>query len=354
MAGASARLTQINPRNNVAQTPGWRGPTASEPGNQEGDAARSRQHNVSAESRRLHPSRRGDAKTGDVPLGITSGSCRKASTGRPPTAPSRCMAIGSSTRARTISSTRSTRRPASSRGKPRVLDPPRRRTRRAGPDHRQRQVITGRCEPGAAPTPASSPRTTRRPARAVAHAYDSAAGEPGDETWGDMPMEKRRHVGTWMVPSYDPQLNLIDIGTSVTIPAPKFLLGGNENSTSITTRRSRSTPTPAGSRGTTSTSIDHWDLDHPFPRLLVDTAVAPIRARCRGSIRASSRANDGHHRVAGKTGIVYTLDRRHRRVPVGPPDRHAERVAIDGATGQVDGQSGNGCSRPLGQFQRFV
>ena len=26
-------------------------------------------------------------------------------------------------------------------------------------------------------------------------------GEPGDETWGNIPYEKRRHVGTWMVPS---------------------------------------------------------------------------------------------------------------------------------------------------------
>ncbi len=32
-----------------------------------------------------------------------------------------------------------------------------------------------------------------------------------------------------MVPSYDPELNLIYIGTSVTSPAPKFLIGGNEN-----------------------------------------------------------------------------------------------------------------------------
>ena len=29
-----------------------------------------------------------------------------------------------------------------------------------------------------------------------------------------------------MVPSYDPELNLIYIGTSITSPAPKFLLGG--------------------------------------------------------------------------------------------------------------------------------
>ena len=45
-------------------------------------------------------------------------------------------------------------------------------------------------------------------------------GEPGDESWGNVPMNERWHVGTWMVPSYDPELNLIYVGTSVTIPAP--------------------------------------------------------------------------------------------------------------------------------------
>ena len=35
-----------------------------------------------------------------------------------------------------------------------------------------------------------------------------APGEPGDETWGGVPFEDRKHVGTWMVPSYDPELNL--------------------------------------------------------------------------------------------------------------------------------------------------
>ena len=33
-----------------------------------------------------------------------------------------------------------------------------------------------------------------------------APGEPGDETWGGVPFEERRHVGTWMPPSYDHEL----------------------------------------------------------------------------------------------------------------------------------------------------
>ena len=56
-----------------------------------------------------------------------------------------------------------------------------------------------------------------------------APGEPGNETWGGVPYEERGHVGSWMAPSYDPALNLVYVGTSVTSPAPKFLLGGTEN-----------------------------------------------------------------------------------------------------------------------------
>ena len=54
-------------------------------------------------------------------------------------------------------------------------------------------------------------------------------GEPGDESWGGVPFEERKHVGAWMVPSYDPALNLVYVGTSVTSPAPKFLIGGIDN-----------------------------------------------------------------------------------------------------------------------------
>ena len=86
------------------------------------------------------------------------------------------------------------------------------RQRQLGPDHRQRQ---GDHRP---PVPARRRPTTR--ASITAHDAKTGKelwrtrtiprpGEPGDETWGDVPMEQRWHVGTWMVPSYDPELNLI-------------------------------------------------------------------------------------------------------------------------------------------------
>ncbi len=102
-----------------------------------------------------------------------------------------------------------------------------------------------------------------------------APGEPGDETWGNVALEDRRHVGAWMVPSYDPALNLLYIGTSVTSPAPKFMLGG----TDLAHLYHNSTLALDADTGEIAWYyqhlIDHWDLDHPFERILVDTAVAP-------------------------------------------------------------------------------
>ena len=100
-------------------------------------------------------------------------------------------------------------------------------------------------------------------------------GEPGDETWGDVPYEDRVHVGAWMVPSYDPELNLIYIGTSVTSPAPKFMLGGVKN-THLYHNSTLALDVDTGEiRWHYQHLNDHWDLDHPFEWILVDTAVAP-------------------------------------------------------------------------------
>ena len=77
----------------------------------------------------------------------------------------------------------------------------------SGPIIANGKVITGRqCQPDA--TNDSCIVTARRPDRKgdLAHAHDlPRPGEPGDESWGGVPLEQRWHVGTWMVPSYDPR-----------------------------------------------------------------------------------------------------------------------------------------------------
>ena len=165
-----------------------------------------------------------------------------------------------------------------------------------------------------------------------------APGEPGDETWGDVPYEERSHVGAWMAPSYDPALDLIYIGTSVTSPAPKFLLGG----TDLTHLYHNSTLALDGDTGAIRWHYqhlnDHWDLDHPFERLLVDTVVAPDPAAVTW-INPRLRPDEERKVVTGipgKTGVVYTLDRETGEFLWATPTTTQNVISdIDGATGTV-------------------
>ena len=83
---------------------------------------------------------------------------------------------------------------------------------------------------------------------------------------------------------------------------------------------------------------DHWDLDHPYERILVDTAVAPdpstvdwINPRLRPGERR--RVVTG---IPGKTGIVFTLDRETGEF-LWATQTISQNVVngIDGATGEV-------------------
>ncbi len=165
-----------------------------------------------------------------------------------------------------------------------------------------------------------------------------APGEPGDETWGGVPYEQRIHVGTWMPASYDPELRLIFQGTSVTSPAPKFLLGGIENKHLYHNSTLAIEVETGEIRWYYQHLNDHWDLDHPFERLLVDTAVAPdpdavswINPRIRsGEVRKVVTG------VPGKTGVVYTLDRETGEFLWATPTISQNVITnIDGATGAV-------------------
>ena len=210
----------------------------------------------------------------------------------------------------------------------------------AGPIVADGKVISGR-----------SCRPLRGPEACVIMAHDAetgeeiwrrrlipAPGEPGDESWGGVPYEERAHVGSWMVPSFDPELNLVYVGTSVTSPAPKFMLGGVDNKHLY----HNSTLALDADTGEIAWYYQHlndsWDLDHPFERLLVDTAVAPdagevtwINPRIQpGEVR---RVVTG---VPGKTGVVYTLDRETGEFLWARSTVTQNVISnIDGATGAV-------------------
>ena len=210
----------------------------------------------------------------------------------------------------------------------------------SGPFVANGKLISGRsCRPRAGPV--SCVITAHDPATGAElwrTRLIPAPGEPGDETWGDVPYEERVHVGAWMVPSYDPALDMIYMGTSVTAPAPKFMLGGARNKHLY----HNSTLALNGDTGEIvwyyQHLIDHWDLDHPYERYLVDTAVAPDPAWVSW---INPRLRPGEERkvvtgIPGKTGIVYTLDRETGEFLWANPTISQNVInSIDGATGEV-------------------
>ena len=165
-----------------------------------------------------------------------------------------------------------------------------------------------------------------------------APGEPGDETWGDVPFEERQHVGSWMVPSYDHDLQTIYIGTSVTSPAPKFMLGGTDKAHLYHNSTLALEVETGEIKWYYQHLNDHWDLDHPFERMLVDTRVSPNPAEVSW---INPRLEPGEVRkvmtgIPGKTGVVYTLDRETGEFLWATPTSYQNVISnIDGATGAV-------------------
>ena len=210
----------------------------------------------------------------------------------------------------------------------------------AGPIIANGKVISGR-----------SCRATATPDACVITAHDAytgaelwrrrtipGPGEPGDESWGDVPFEERKHVGSWMVPSYDPELNLVYMGTSVTSPAPKFMLAGQENAHLY----HNSTLALHADTGEIVWYYQHlnddWDLDHPYERLLITTTMAPDEEAVSW---INPRLQTGEVRkvitgIPGKTGVVYTLDRETGEFLWATPTVAQNVIThIDGATGDV-------------------
>ena len=201
-------------------------------------------------------------------------------------------------------------------------------------------AITGRsCEPEGGPDACVITAHDAKTGREVWRTSTIARGDdPNDKTWGGWPLDKRMQVGAWMNASYDPELHLLYMGTSVSTPAPKFMLAGNDhtylyhNSTLALDVRTGKIVWHY------QHVVDHWDLDHPFPRILLDEQVAPDPSEVTWINPKIDRSKT--YKVAtgvpGKTGIVYTLDRRTGEFLWARPTVMQNVVqSIDGRTGKV-------------------
>jgi alcohol dehydrogenase (cytochrome c) len=218
-------------------------------------------------------------------------------------------------------------------------------------------AITGRsCEPEGGPDACVITAHDARTGREVWRTSTIARGDdPNDKTWGGLPLEKRMQVGAWQNASYDPELKLLYMGTSVSTPAPKFMLAGNDN----TYLYHNSTLALDVRTGKIvwhyQHLVDHWDLDHPFPRILLDEQLAPDPGEVtwinpRIDRTKTYKVVTG---VPGKTGIVYTLDRQTGQFLWARPTVMQNVVqSIDGRTGRVTVNSETVFSQ-IGQ-RRFV
>jgi alcohol dehydrogenase (cytochrome c) len=194
-----------------------------------------------------------------------------------------------------------------------ILDYKRGAKNSSGPIVADGKVISGRsCEPEGGPEACVVTAFDARTGRELWRTRTiPKPGEPGGDTWGDVPYEQRWHVGMWMVPSYDAELRTIYVGTSVTAPAPKFMLGGNGEQYLYHNSTLALDVDTGQIKWYFQHVVDHWDLDHPFERLLVETETSPDPSAVKW---INPRVRPGELRkvitgIPGKTGIVYTLDR---------------------------------------------
>ena len=143
-------------------------------------------------------------------------------------------------------------------------------------------------------------------------------GEPGGDTWGELPLTFRAGGDAWMPGSYDPAANLIYWGTAQAKPWTRFARGtdGDALYTNCTLAID-----PAN--GKIVWYFQHipgesHDMDESFERILVDVGGA------RSSVFSM-----------GKLGILWELDRRTGAF-VGARDlRYQNLVDVDPRTGRA-------------------
>ena len=127
--------------------------------------------------------------------------------------------------------------------------------------------------------------------------------EPGGNTWNGLPVEKRNGASVWTTPAYDPELNLIYVGTGNTYNWQDLVKDGPTKNKPGTTKEGLYLDSTLAINPDTGKLVWHyqhlptdvWDLDFSFERQLIDLNV------------------DGKPRklvvTVGKTVILDALDR---------------------------------------------
>ena len=119
-------------------------------------------------------------------------------------------------------------------------------------------------------------------------------GEPGGDTWGDLPLELRGGGDVWMTGSWDPKAGLVYFGTAQAKP---WVAASRGLSTDAATAYTNSTLALEVETGRIAWYFAHvpgesLDMDEAFERVLIDINGQPTVIS------------------AGKHGILWKLDRR--------------------------------------------
>ena len=128
-------------------------------------------------------------------------------------------------------------------------------------------------------------------------------GEPGGDTWGDLPFALRGGGEVWIAGSYDPELDLLFFGTAQSKPWVAASRGLTVNDATLFANSTLALDPDDGSIAWYFQHItgESLDLDVAFERVLADVEGVPMVL------------------IIGKDGILWKLDRRtgeylvHRR-----------------------------------------
>jgi alcohol dehydrogenase (cytochrome c) len=145
-----------------------------------------------------------------------------------------------------------------------------------------------------------------------------APGEPGGDSWGAVPLEKR-NASTWGLPgSYDPVRKLIYWGIANPRPYPRLTRHGSADGVS------RSAPADLYSNSTVALNADtgklawyyqhlpgdDWDSDYNHERILLRTPVNPDPKEVKWINPGIARGQERDIAISvGEPGGIFALDR---------------------------------------------
>ena len=137
-------------------------------------------------------------------------------------------------------------------------------------------------------------------------------GQPGDETWGGAPFEKRWMTGVWGHLTYDPDLDMVFYGSSGAGPASEVQRGTIGGTMAGSNTRWAVKPKTGEVVWKHQTlPRDNWDQECTFEMMIINSPVNPDR-NAQGMLSINPDARRGQRKtltgVPCKTGIAWSFD----------------------------------------------